>query len=136
VLKIGLRKISISYSRISLTDVAQKLHLPSAAAAEYICAKAIRCGRSRWYWHSRFNISICRDGVIEAKIDHENGWLSSDETVDVYSTEEPQKAFHKRIQFCLGVHNDAVKVFRIFFLFALDEWLELAILLEHALPAG
>lgn len=43
VLKTGLRKISISYSRISLQDLATKLHLPSASAAEYICAKAIRC---------------------------------------------------------------------------------------------
>ena len=42
VLKTGLRKISISYSRISLADIAAKLHLPSATAAEYICAKAIR----------------------------------------------------------------------------------------------
>jgi 26S proteasome regulatory subunit N3 len=42
VLKTGLRKISISYSRISLMDIAAKLHLPSATAAEYICAKAIR----------------------------------------------------------------------------------------------
>ncbi len=41
VLKIGLRKISVSYSRVSLQDVADKLHLPSAAAAEYICSKAI-----------------------------------------------------------------------------------------------
>lgn len=42
VLKTGLRKISISYSRISLQDIADKLHLSSAAAAEYICAKAIK----------------------------------------------------------------------------------------------
>lgn len=42
VLKTGLRKISVSYSRISLVDIADKLHLPSAAAAEYICSKAIR----------------------------------------------------------------------------------------------
>jgi 26S proteasome regulatory subunit N3 len=42
VLKIGLRKISISYSRISLADVAKKLQLPSARAAEYICARAIK----------------------------------------------------------------------------------------------
>eukprot|EP01038_Epipyxis_sp_PR26KG_P014909 gene14909-20055_t len=94
VLKTGLRKISVSYSRISLDDIAVKLHLPSAAAAEYICAKAIK------------------DGVIEAKIDHENGWLSSQEVLDLYSTEEPQKAFHKRIAFCLDVHNEAVKSMR------------------------
>ena len=42
VLKTGLRKISVSYSRISLSDISAKLHLPSASAAEYICAKAIR----------------------------------------------------------------------------------------------
>lgn len=36
-----------------------------------------------------------RDGVIEASIDHSNGWLLSNEVVDLYSTEEPQKAFHK-----------------------------------------
>jgi 26S proteasome regulatory subunit N3 len=41
VLKIGLRKISVSYSRVSLQDIAEKLHLPSAKAAEYICSKAI-----------------------------------------------------------------------------------------------
>lgn len=42
VMKIGLRKIYLSYSRISLADIADKLHLPSLASAEYICAKAIR----------------------------------------------------------------------------------------------
>jgi 26S proteasome regulatory subunit N3 len=42
VLKTGLRKLSVSYSRISLADIAAKLHLPTASAAEYICAKAIR----------------------------------------------------------------------------------------------
>jgi hypothetical protein len=42
VIKIGLRKISISYSRISLADVAEKLQLSSARAAEYICARAIK----------------------------------------------------------------------------------------------
>ena len=28
---------------------------------------------------------------------------------DVYTTLEPQAAFHKRITFCLNVHNDAVR---------------------------
>ena len=44
----GLRKISVSYSRISLSDIASKLQLPSASAAEYICAKAIRCKRMHY----------------------------------------------------------------------------------------
>lgn len=94
VLKTGLRKLSISYSRISLADIATKLHLPSTESAEYICAKAIR------------------DGVIEANIDHEKGWIVSGNELDVYSTEEPQKAFHRRIAFCLDSHNEAVKAMR------------------------
>lgn len=94
VLKTGLKKISVSYSRISLHDIAAKLHLPSVRATEFVCAKAIR------------------DGVIEAKIDHEQGWLVSEELQDIYSSEEPQKAFHKRIVFCLELHNDAVKAMR------------------------
>jgi 26S proteasome regulatory subunit N3 len=35
--------------------------------------------------------------------------LVSKEGHDVYSTLEPQAAFHKRITFCLNIHNDAVK---------------------------
>ena len=45
VVKTGLRKIAVSYSRISLQDIASKLHLPSAASAAYVCAKAIRYAR-------------------------------------------------------------------------------------------
>jgi len=94
VLKTGLRKLSLAYSRISIADIATKLRLPSTASAEYVCAKAIR------------------DGVIDATIDHEKGWLITGDIVDLYSTEEPQKAFHKRIAFCLDVHNEAVKSMR------------------------
>eukprot|EP00742_Colponemidia_sp_Colp-10_P000642 GILJ01000700.1.p1 GENE.GILJ01000700.1~~GILJ01000700.1.p1 ORF type:complete len:506 (+),score=92.99 GILJ01000700.1:73-1518(+) len=91
VIKTGLRRINLSYSRISLADVAKKLKLDSAADAECIVAKAIR------------------DGVIEATINHNESYLQSKETVDLYSTQEPQLAFHKRISFCLNIHNDAVK---------------------------
>lgn len=93
VLKAGLRKISISYSRILLDDIATKLALPKQGM-EYICAKAIR------------------DGVIDATIDSTEKVLLSNEAIDVYSTEEPQKAFHARIGFCLDVHNDAIKAMR------------------------
>ena len=75
VLRTGLHIISISYSRIALTDVA-KLRLDSAnlvADAESIVSKAIQ------------------DGAIDATIDHANGWMvSSKETRDIYSTNEPQ----------------------------------------------
>jgi len=91
VIRAGLRNISLAYSRISLADVAAKLHLDHVEDMEPIAAKAIR------------------DGVIDATLDHSAGVLLSQESHDVYSTLEPQAAFHKRITFCLNVHNDAVK---------------------------
>ena len=94
VIKTGVRMINLSYSRISLADVAQKLMLDCPEDAEYIVAKAIR------------------DGVIEATIDHEKGYMQSKETVDVYCTSEPQAAFHQRITFCLDIHNQSVKAMR------------------------
>ena len=35
--------------------------------------------------------------------------MTSKEVMNVYATNEPQQAFHKRITFCLNIHNDAVK---------------------------
>ncbi|RWW84429.1 hypothetical protein BHE74_00006974, partial [Ensete ventricosum] len=97
VIRTGLRNISISYSRISLADVARKLRLDSqnpVADAESIVAKAIR------------------DGAIDAIIDHANGWMVSKETGNVYSTNEPQITFNSRIAFCLNMHNEAVRALR------------------------
>ena len=65
--------------------------IDSAASAEFVCAKAIK------------------DGVIDAVIDHDNQQIRSKGVADVYSTNEPQKAFHRRIVFCLDVRNEAVK---------------------------
>jgi 26S proteasome regulatory subunit N3 len=65
VIRIGLCNINISYSRISLADIAKKLKLdfPNPLAdAKSIVAKAIR------------------DGAIDATIDHSNGWMVSKET--------------------------------------------------------
>ncbi|CAN0456681.1 unnamed protein product [Discosporangium mesarthrocarpum] len=73
VIKTGLRKISASYSRISLKDLCDKVQLQSVQSTEFVCAKAIR------------------DGVIDAVIDHQNAWVCSQDTVDVYSTDEPQQ---------------------------------------------
>jgi 26S proteasome regulatory subunit N3 len=95
VIKTGLRKINLAYSRISLADVCTKLHLDAGVEdAEFIVAKAIR------------------DGVIDATIDHAGGYMQSRESGDIYSTQEPHTAFHRRITFCLDVHNDAVKAMR------------------------
>ncbi|RUP48094.1 proteasome regulatory subunit C-terminal-domain-containing protein [Jimgerdemannia flammicorona] len=94
VIKTGIRMISLSYSRISLRDICFKLHLDSEEDAEFIVAKAIR------------------DGVIDATLDHDRGFMKSKENVDIYSTNEPQAAFHQRISFCLNLHNESVKAMR------------------------
>jgi 26S proteasome regulatory subunit N3 len=94
VIKTGIRMINLSYVRISLADIAQKLLLDSPEDAEFIVAKAIR------------------DGVIEATIDHENGYVQSKDNADIYSTREPMSAFHQRISFCLDIHNQSIKAMR------------------------
>lgn len=94
VVKAGLRKLHISYSRISLQDIADRLGLPSATSAEFVVAKAVR------------------DGVLEATIYHEEAYVQSHDLVDVYSTKEPAEAFHRRIAYCLTTHNDAVRGMR------------------------
>jgi 26S proteasome regulatory subunit N3 len=73
VIKTGLRKINVSYSRISFDDICAKLALDNAQDAEFICAKAIR------------------DGVIDATIDHSKGWMQSNEITDINVTNEPQQ---------------------------------------------
>ncbi len=32
--------------------------------------------------------------------------------MDVYSTNEPQQAFHQRISFCLDLHNESIQALR------------------------
>ena len=48
VIKTGVRMISLSYSRISLSDVARKLQLESPEDAEFIVAKVIRFRFDKW----------------------------------------------------------------------------------------
>ena len=62
--------------------------------AEYVIVKAIR------------------DGVIDARVDHENAIMISNEAVDLYATNEPQAQLVQRIDFCLQLHNDSVKAMR------------------------
>ena len=95
VIKTGIRMMSLSYARISLRDICLRLDLPSEETAEYIVAKAIR------------------DGVIEATLDHENGYMKSKDIGDIYVTREPGEAFHARIRACLDLHDESVKVYQI-----------------------
>lgn len=97
VIKTGIRMMSLSYSRISLRDICLRLGLDSEESAEYIVAKAIR------------------DGVIEASLDHEQGYMKSKEVGDIYATREPGEVFHERIRACLGLHDESVKVSSNFF---------------------
>ncbi|KAF8461024.1 proteasome regulatory subunit C-terminal-domain-containing protein [Kalaharituber pfeilii] len=94
VIKTGIRTMSLSYSKISLKEICIRLNLDSEESAEYIVSKAIR------------------DGVIEATINHEKGYMQSKELMDVYATQEPQEAFHDRIMACMGLHNESVKAMR------------------------
>jgi len=94
VIKTGLRRINSSYSRIYFKDICAKLGLDSIQDAEYIVAKAIS------------------DGIIDATINHAEGYIRSSDNVDIYSSNEPERAFAQRIDFCLQIHNDAVKAMR------------------------
>jgi 26S proteasome regulatory subunit N3 len=94
VIRTGLKKISISYSKISLKDICEKLNLETPEDVEHIVAKAIR------------------DGIIDASINHHDSFIQSNESIDVYSTSEPTLVFENRIEFCLNIHNDSVKALR------------------------
>ncbi|KAF2007796.1 hypothetical protein P154DRAFT_479040 [Amniculicola lignicola CBS 123094] len=94
VIKTGIRMLSLSYSRISLRDICLRLGLESEESAEYIVAKAIR------------------DGVIEASIDHEKGFMQTKQAGDVYATREPGEQFHERIRACLALHDECVRAMR------------------------
>ncbi|PBK68917.1 diphenol oxidase-A2 [Armillaria solidipes] len=93
VIKTGIRRLSLSYSRISLRDICVKLHLDSEEDAEYIVGKAIR------------------DGVIEGRIVHEKGWMECGSQRNVYGP-EVSEMFQRRIGYCLELHNQSVKAMR------------------------
>lgn len=94
VIKAGVRRISNSYSKVRLSDVATKLQLDSAEDAEFIIAKSIR------------------DRVIEAEINHYEGFVKTKDVSNIYETNEPQKAFHSRIAFCMDIYKNSVMAMR------------------------
>jgi len=93
VIKTGIRRLSLSYARISLRDICVKLHLDSEEDAEYIVGKAIR------------------DGVIEGRIVHEKGWMECGGQKSTYGPEVGEM-LSKRIGYCLELHNESVKAMR------------------------
>ena len=91
VIKAGLRKINLSYSRISIKDITEKLKLENEKEAEYTIGKAIR------------------DGVFLATINHDEGFVQSKEIKDIYSTFEPQRAYQSRILFLNNIFVESQK---------------------------
>lgn len=94
VIRIGLRRLTSTYSRISFADIAKKLSLESVEEARGITAKAIR------------------DGVVEGVLDAENGILNTNVTKNVYETMEPYEIFNQRIEFCMDVRSEAMRAMR------------------------
>ena len=90
VIRIGLRKISIAYSNISLNDIAAKLNFPPNDI-EFVVAKALR------------------DGIIHGEIDHENKILKIKRESNIYVTHEPQLQLDKRIRYCLNLYHEVQK---------------------------
>ncbi len=102
VIKAGLRKITTSYSKISIAKVAEKLKLnPTHDSAIGVAAKAIV------------------DGVIEAYIDEGGSGsgsgsgsavLVSEWGEDVYASTKPQEQLlNKRVGFLLQLNEDLLK---------------------------
>ncbi|GBE61809.1 proteasome regulatory protein [Babesia ovata] len=94
VIKGGLRKITLAYSRIPIEKVAQKLGINSIEDTECIIAKAIH------------------DGIIDATIHHDEKYMQSKANVNIYASDQPMRAFHKRINFCLKLHANAIQAMR------------------------
>ena len=90
VIRIGLRKISVAYSKISLADIASKLNIPPEDV-EFVVAKALR------------------DGIMHGQIDHERQVLKIEADQNIYVTNEPQGQLDKRIRYCLGLYHEVQK---------------------------
>ena len=94
VIKTGIRMISLTYKKIMLRDICLKLRLDSEQAAEYMVSRSIR------------------DGVIEAKINHEKGYIETTGLLNVYDTRNPQISFDERIKFVSQLHDESVMAMR------------------------
>ena len=57
-------------------------------------------------------IAALHDGVIEGVVDRSGGYLYSKEIRDIYSTQEPQQQFDKRIKFTIDIQQQAVKALK------------------------
>lgn len=94
VIKTGIRIISLTYKRISLKDMCLKLSLDSEQTVEYMVSRSIR------------------DGVIEANINHKDGYIETTELLNIYDTRDPQRVFDERIKFVNQLHDESMLAMR------------------------
>jgi 26S proteasome regulatory subunit N3 len=90
VIRVGLRKINNAYSRISLSDIANKLKIDKQDV-EFVVAKAIR------------------DGVVSGEINHDQQTVIIKEHKHVYLTDAPQQLLDQRIGYCLSLYQSIQK---------------------------
>lgn len=90
VIRIGLRKIYLAYSKISLQDISKKLNI-NTEDVEFVVAKALR------------------DGILNGEIDHKSQVLRIEGDRNIYVTNEPQLALNKRIRYCLNLYHETQK---------------------------
>lgn len=92
VLKAGLRRIAIAYSRISIGDICNTLGLASEQDCIQVVMKAIR------------------DGVIHGRIEQQQVFVSLNRMTQ--SQAPPADAFQTRIAACQALIQEAVKAMR------------------------
>jgi len=90
VIRVGLRKINNAYSRISLTDIANKLKIDKQDV-EFVVAKAIR------------------DGVVTGEINHDEQTVTIKEHKHVYMTDAPQQMLDQRTNYFLNLYQSVQK---------------------------
>lgn len=62
--------------------------------------------------HKYLFVQAIRDGVIEASICHEGGYLQSHLQADVYATWEAAGALQERTRFCLDLAKSSTRAMR------------------------
>lgn len=89
VIKTGIRMVSLSYSRIPLKDLCQKLHLETEEDVEFIVAKVCSALFLSFFLFHPFSHLLffiyffyslkqaIRDGVIDASLDHQAKFMKS-----------------------------------------------------------
>jgi 26S proteasome regulatory subunit N3 len=94
VLRVGLRRLSQAYVKISFSDISKKLGLPTEQDALLLVKKALS------------------EGLISAQINETLNCLESQQLSDLYTTRAPQDAFTSRTQALQNFHNEAVRAMR------------------------